>query len=62
MNDLKAYASRNLNEAGFDGKDRKRWVRHGSTRYKWNEKDVEDAIDYVVRQQGEPLEYFEKQW
>ena len=25
MNDLKSYASRALNEAGFDGSDRKRW-------------------------------------
>jgi len=60
MNDLKAYASRNLNRAGLDSKRRKRWARHGSTKYKWTEHDVEDAINYVIREQGEMLEYYEK--
>jgi hypothetical protein len=33
MNDFKAYSSRRMNEAALDTKDRKRWARHGSTRY-----------------------------
>src|ERR1700722_4168040 len=32
MNDLKSYASRRLNELGWDEPGRKRWARHGSTR------------------------------
>jgi REP element-mobilizing transposase RayT len=33
MNDLKSYASRCLNTLGFDAPERKRWARHGSTRW-----------------------------
>jgi len=60
MGDLKAYASRNLNQAGFDNKSRKRWSRHGSTKYKWTEQDLAHATDYVIREQGEPLDLYEK--
>lgn len=56
MNDLKAYASRRLNEAGFENKDRKRWTRHGSTRYVWDEKYLHNAVNYVLNRQGEPME------
>ena len=59
MNILKSYASRALNQLGFDGTDRKRWTRHGSTRYLWRDDDVIQAIAYVVHKQGEPLEVFE---
>jgi REP element-mobilizing transposase RayT len=61
LHDLKAYASRNLTKANLDNKDRKRWARHGSTQYKWTEDDVESAIHYVIREQGEPMEFYEKQ-
>jgi REP element-mobilizing transposase RayT len=33
MNDLKSYASRCLNGLGLDDSARKRWARHGSTRW-----------------------------
>jgi REP element-mobilizing transposase RayT len=59
MNTLKAYASRAMNQAGWDGPDRKRWTRHGSTRYLWRTEQLAKIVDYVVRQQGEPLEVFE---
>jgi len=59
LHDLKAYASRNLTKAGFDGKDRKRWARHGSTQYKWHKEDAAEAIHYVVREQGDPMEWYE---
>ena len=39
MNDFKAYASRALNR--LDG-------RHGSTRWRWRDQDVGEAIRYVV--------------
>ena len=60
MTDIKSYASRNLSKAGYDGKGRKRWAGHGSTKYKWNEEAVEAAVHYVIRGQGEPMEYYEK--
>ena len=59
MNDLKAYSSRKLNEAGVDDSGRKRWARHGSTLYLWREADVEAAIAYVVREQGAPMAAYE---
>jgi hypothetical protein len=59
MNILKSYASRALNQMGLDDSDRKRWTRHGSTRYLWQDDDVIHAIEYVVHQQGDPLEVFE---
>ena len=55
MSDLKAYASRALNAASLDLPDRKRWTRHGSTRWLWKDQAVRDAIKYVVEGQGETL-------
>lgn len=55
MNDLKSYASRCLNRAGFDAADRKRWARHGSTRWLRNRANVDAAIRYVVEKQGDPM-------
>jgi REP element-mobilizing transposase RayT len=58
MNDFKAYASRALNRLDGDGPSRKRWARHGSTRWLWKDQDVRDAIRYVVEEQGEPMAVF----
>jgi len=55
MNDFKSYASRGLNRLGRDGPDRKRWARHGSTRWLWKDQDVQEAIRYVVEEQGDPI-------
>jgi REP element-mobilizing transposase RayT len=59
MNDLKSYASRCLNRLGLDGPGRKRWARHGSTRWLWDARSVSGAIRYVVGQQGAPMAVFE---
>jgi REP element-mobilizing transposase RayT len=59
MNDLKSFASRKLNELGFDATDRKRWARHGSTRWLWNRDDVSGALEYVVDKQGQPMALYE---
>jgi REP element-mobilizing transposase RayT len=59
MNDLKAYASRALNKSGFDDKNQKRWTRHGSTRYLWKIENIEQAIHYVLYEQGEPMVIYE---
>jgi REP element-mobilizing transposase RayT len=54
---FKSYASRSLG-AG----DRKRWARHGSTRWLWKDQDVLDAIWYVVEEQGEAMAVFVGEW
>jgi len=59
MNDVKAYASRCLNRQGWDEPTRKRWARHGSTRWLWQPAHVAAAIRYVVDWQGEPMAVFQ---
>jgi REP element-mobilizing transposase RayT len=59
MNDFKAYASRRLNRMGVDGPDRKRWARHGSTRWLWKPGQVAAAMQYVVAEQGDVMSVFE---
>jgi len=59
MNDLKAYASRCLNQTGWDQPARKRWARHGSTRWLWKPEHVSAAIRYVIDEQGEAMAVFE---
>jgi REP element-mobilizing transposase RayT len=58
LNDFKAYASRALNAAKQDHTERKRWTRHGSTRYLWTEEEVAAKIHYTVYEQGEPMEVY----
>jgi REP element-mobilizing transposase RayT len=50
MNDFKAYATRRLRERGLSGEG-KVWSRHGSTRYLWSERDIEEAVHYVMELQ-----------
>jgi REP element-mobilizing transposase RayT len=59
MNDLKSCASRYLNRLRLDDPTRKRWARHGSTRWLWKRESVSAAIRYVVDQQGEVMAVFE---
>ena len=54
MTTLKRYASKALT-VGLDGPERRRWARHGSTRYLWSAEEVERASAYVVYGQGEPM-------
>ena len=58
MNEFKAYASRELNRLGRHAPERRRWARHGSTRWLWKDQDVREAIRYVVEEQGEPMALF----
>ena len=55
MNDLKSYASRHLNAIGLDTPDRKRWARHGSTRWLPGRESVDAAIQYVIEKQGHAM-------
>jgi REP element-mobilizing transposase RayT len=59
MHAFKAYASRRLNGMGMDEPDRKRWARHGSTRWLWKPEHVSAAMQYVVSEQGEAMSVFE---
>jgi REP element-mobilizing transposase RayT len=61
MTEFKAYASRELNRLGSDAPDRKRWARHGSTRWLFEDQDVLEALRYVIEEQGEPLALFVKE-
>ena len=59
MGDFKAYASRRLNAMRLDEPNRKRWGRHGSTRWLWKPQHVSAAMQYVVAEQGEAMSVFE---
>ena len=59
MNDFKSYASRSLNRMEVDEMGRKRWARHGSTRWLWKSEQVVAAIRYVVDEQGELMAVLE---
>lgn len=58
--DLKRVASVRLANANGETAPRKRWSDHGSTRYLWANRHVEQAIRYVVLEQGEPLAVYAK--
>jgi len=58
MLEFKSYASRALNNLGLDGPDRRRWARHGSTRWLFKDRDVCEAIRYVIESQGTPMALF----
>jgi REP element-mobilizing transposase RayT len=59
MDGFKAYASRCLNRMGLDSRNRKRWTRHGSTRWLWKPQHISAAIQYVVAEQGEAMAVFQ---
>jgi REP element-mobilizing transposase RayT len=59
MHDFKTYASLRLNRMRLEQPDRKRWARHGSTRWLWKPRHISAAIEYVVRKQGEAMAVFE---
>ena len=58
MNEFKSYARGELNQSTSERPDRKRWARHGSTRWLWKDEDVWHALQYVVDEQGEPMALF----
>ena len=55
MGDMKSYASRALTAAGFEHSGRRRWTRGGSARYLWEAEDVENAVKYILHEQGKPM-------
>ena len=59
MDSFKAYSTKALRAANLIGEDIKPWSRHGSTRYLWTEKHIQDAVEYVVNGQGDELPSFD---
>jgi REP element-mobilizing transposase RayT len=59
MADLKAWCSRRLREACEESSDRDRWTQQGSTRYLNDEKAFDAAVNYVIGDQGDPMELFD---
>ena len=59
MSEFKVYASRRLSRMGLDQPDRKRWSRHGSTRWLWKPHHVSAAVQYVVEEQGNAMSVFQ---
>jgi hypothetical protein len=53
MTQLKLYASRALNRSARSSA--RRWAHHGSTRYLWDNEQVDAAVDYVIHRQGRPM-------
>ena len=55
MNAFKSHITRALRSSGLCGEEERIWSRHGSTRYLWDEWNVERACQYVIEEQGEIL-------
>jgi REP element-mobilizing transposase RayT len=53
VNELKAYATRNLRQRGLAPFGDKVWTRGASTRYLWKPAHLAGAIDYVLYSQGD---------
>jgi hypothetical protein len=50
LEQLKAWCSRRLNAATADP-PAKWWTYHGSTKYVWDDKYLDEVIDYVLERQ-----------
>lgn len=48
---FKVWATRRLRAEHLAASELRLWSRHGSTRYLWNERDVEAACHYVLHMQ-----------
>jgi REP element-mobilizing transposase RayT len=56
MHDFKSFASKGLNDAGFESKDRIRWTRGGSTKWINDDSYYFNASNYTLNKQGDPME------
>jgi len=56
MNDFKSYATRRLRQEKLIDADARVWTRHGSTRYLNEDATVLAAANYVIDDQGAPLD------
>jgi REP element-mobilizing transposase RayT len=53
---LKANATRSMKATGCWARDLGPWAQGGSKKYLWTEEELQNAIAYVLEDQGEPLE------
>ncbi len=60
LNALKANATRMLRERKCWMEYHSPWVASGSKKFLWNERSIEQAIDYVVNGQGNKLPKFDQ--
>jgi REP element-mobilizing transposase RayT len=54
MNSLKSWITRRLREKGLVDRDQMLWSRHGSTKWLWDDEQVQRACGYVVHNQPLP--------
>lgn len=59
LNDFKSYSTRKMRKTGVWNFRHSPWVDKGSTRYLWNERRIELAVDYVINGQGDELPNFD---
>jgi REP element-mobilizing transposase RayT len=59
LSTLKGKATRQMRESHCWDSERTPWVRKGSRRKLWNERSVEQAIEYVLYGQGDELPHFD---
>jgi REP element-mobilizing transposase RayT len=59
LNAFKANATRQMRADGCWSLDKTPWAEKGSKRYLWNEKALENAINYVIYGQGDDLPNFD---
>ena len=58
MNGLKGTITVAMNKAYPEENHRKRWSRHGSTRYVWNEEAFEKIRAYILQEQGDTMSVY----
>ncbi len=59
LNDFKSHGTRKMKANGVWRFTHSPWVDKGSTRYLWNERSIELAVDYVINGQGGDLPDFD---
>lgn len=60
MNDFKSYSTRALKEKAISPLPKRIWTRHGSTKYLWTDKELQNAINYVKDGQGRKMAFGQK--
>ena len=56
LNEIKAWSTRKLREAGHDFE--KVWIKSGSTQYIYTIEKLKEKVKYVILEQGEMMEYY----
>ncbi len=59
LRDFKAYATRRMRERGSWPHRHSPWAEGGSRRYLWTDRNVEQAVEYVIDCQGGSLPDFD---